>query len=59
MPRTDRKRRLDRYEALLARQGDVQLLNSFDALIRAMSVKKRRRAAAKGNGSRRDRAPPP
>jgi hypothetical protein len=59
MPRTDRKRRLDRYDALLARQGDVQLLNSFDALIRAMSVKKRRRAAPKGNGSRRDRAPPP
>lgn len=35
MARIDRKRRLARYEALLAKQGDLELLNSFDALILA------------------------
>lgn len=45
MARNDRKRRLERYEALLTRQSDPALLNSFDALIRVISVKRRRSKA--------------
>ena len=55
MARIDRKRRLERYEALLARRGDLELLNSFDELIRVMSEKRHRRSAPKAAGRKRHR----
>ena len=49
MDKLDRKLQLGRYDALLARHGDEELLNSFDALMREVAAKLQRRGAPKRN----------
>jgi hypothetical protein len=55
MDRLDRKLRLGRYDALLARHGDEELLSSFDALMREVAAKLERRGAPKTRQMKRAR----
>jgi hypothetical protein len=56
MDKPDRKLQLGRYDALLARHGDEELLSSFDALMREVGAKLQRRAAPKTRQITRARA---
>jgi hypothetical protein len=49
MDKLDRKLQLGRYDVPLARHGDEELLNSFDALMREVAAKLQRRGAPKGS----------
>ena len=55
MGKLDRKPQLGRYDALLARHGDEELLNSFDALMREVAAKLQRRSAPKSRQIKRAR----
>jgi hypothetical protein len=46
---------LGRYDALLARHGDQELLSSFDALMREVAAKLQRRGAPKSRQIKRAR----
>jgi hypothetical protein len=56
MDKPDRKLQLGRYDALLARHGDEELLSSFDAPMREVGAKLQRRAAPKTRQIKRARA---
>jgi hypothetical protein len=47
MSKPDRKLQLGRYNALLARHGDQELLSSFDALMREVAAKLQRRGTSR------------
>jgi ATP phosphoribosyltransferase regulatory subunit HisZ len=55
MGKLDRKLQLGRYDALLARHGDQELLSSFDALMREVATKLRRRGAPKARQAKHAR----
>ncbi len=55
MDKLDRKLQLGRYDALLARHGDEELLSSFDALMREVAAKLERRGAPKSRQMKRTR----
>jgi hypothetical protein len=55
MDKLDRKLQLGRYDALLARHGDEELLSSFDALMREVAAKLERRGAPKTRQMKRVR----
>lgn len=55
MDKLDRKLQLGRYDALLARHGDEELLSSFDALMREVAAKLERRRAPKTRQMKRAR----
>jgi hypothetical protein len=57
MDKPDRKLQLGRYDALLARHGDEELLSSFDALMREVGAKLQRRGRAPTPPPKR--GPPP
>ncbi|HXY99093.1 MAG TPA: hypothetical protein VEI03_03770 [Stellaceae bacterium] len=62
MTKLERRTRFDRYEALLARHGDRELLDTFEALMRALAEKLRSRPARRARpdaGGRRQSATPP
>jgi hypothetical protein len=57
MEKLDRKIRIGRYEAILAKHGHLELLLSLEALVRAIAVKLPRAAASDVRPARRRRSP--
>lgn len=55
MAKLDRKPQNGRYEALLVKHGEQELLDSFDALMREVAAKLERRTGSTARTAKRQR----